>query len=418
MREQKFTDVGEGITEGHIQKWLVKDGDTVKADQPIVQVETDKAVVSIPAPVSGNIKIISKDGTDIKVGDTLALFGTAEELAAAGGNSQNGPAGNIPAAVTKPAVQDITARPGAMAAGPPDEKREILATPSVRKLAHELGVELIAVAGTGPHGRILENDVRGASLKHAETMHSVPKFSELKEEQHGGEVQRIPMSQLRKAIAKNMELSWTIPRAAHMDLIDATALYGIVHREKSKAEKIGVKLTFLPFIIKAVIRALKENERFNSSYDKERQEIIIKRYYNIGLAAEGEDGLRVIAVKNADGKSTIQVAKEIQELGAKVKDKTITIEDMSDTTFTITNIGSLGGGFFSVPMINYPDVAILGIHLIRDMPMAIEGRVEIRKVLPVSLTFDHRVVDGAEAVRFTNAIRDYLEDPDFLEMLG
>lgn len=214
-----------------------------------------------------------------------------------------------------------------------------------------------------------------------------------------------------------MELSWTIPRAVHMDLIDATHLFGIVEREKQKALNIGTKLTFLPFIIKAVIEALKENPRFNSSYDKEKQEIIVKKYYNIGLAVEADDGLRVAVVKGADRMSIMEIAQEVESLGKKVKDKSISIGEMSDTSFTITNIGSLGGGYLSVPMINYPDVAILGVHLIRDMPVVNDGKIVVGKVLPFSLTFDHRVVDGAEAVRFGNAIKRYLEDPEFLEML-
>ncbi len=413
MKEIKFVDVGEGITEGHIQKWLVEDGSEVKEDQPVAQVETDKAVVNLPAPISGLIKIVAKAGTDVKVGDTLAYFGTADELKSSPSTSaaqKNAPS----TAQQKPAVQKIVASAASPAAAA-TEASEVLATPAVRKLARDLNVDISKVIGTGPRGRIIENDVRAFASKASSV--PVPKFSEVKEEAHEGDIERQPMSQVRKAIARNMELSWTIPRAVHMDLIDATHLFNIVEMEKQKTKDAGVKLTFLPFIIKATIEALKENPRFNSSYDKERQEVIVKKYYNIGLAAEADDGLRVAVVKGADRMSIIEIAQEIERLGKKVKDKSISIDEMTDTSFTITNIGSLGGGYLSVPMINYPDVAILGVHLIRDMPVVKDGKIVIGKVLPFSLTFDHRVVDGAEAVKFGNAIKGYLEDPEFLEML-
>ncbi len=432
MKELKFVDVGEGITEGNIHKWLVKDNDNVKEDQPVVEIETDKAVVNIPSPITGKIKIISNPGS-VKVGDILAYFGTSDELK----NIQKAQATTDPAvaakstpitdAVKSPAASDIV-----KSAPAPDAKniniqaqssvlnneiksKDILATPSVRKLAHELNVDLNGVVGTGPSGRILENDVR-THVRENSPIHTVPIYSESKEEIHKDRVERIPMSQIRKAIARNMELSWTIPRAVHMDLIDATYLAKVLEKEKPKLAKKNIKLTFLPFIIKAVVTALKENERFNSSYDKEKQEIIVKRYYNIGIAAEAEDGLRVAVIKDVDKKSISTIAKEIQELAAKVRNKTISIDEMSDTTFTITNIGSLGGGYLSVPMINYPDVAILGIHLVRDVPMVKDNQIVIGKQLPFSLTFDHRVVDGAEAVKFGNLIKEYIEDPEFLEL--
>jgi pyruvate dehydrogenase E2 component (dihydrolipoamide acetyltransferase) len=215
-----------------------------------------------------------------------------------------------------------------------------------------------------------------------------------------------------------MEASWTIPRATHMDMIDATALYRIVSGEKERMMKErNVKLTFLPFVIKAVVQALKENPNFNASYDHERVEIIRKRYYNIGIAAEAPDGLKVIVIKDADKKSIIEIAAELAALAEKVRSQTITIDEMKDSTFTITNIGSLGGGFLSVPMINYPDVGILAIHMISERPVVSDGMVKIGRVLPFSLSFDHRVVDGFEAVGFGNALIKYLQDPEFLEML-
>lgn len=399
MKELRFVDVGEGITEGEIHKWMVKDFDEVKEDQPLVQVETDKAIVNLPAPISGKIKIIVEKGS-VKVGDILAFLGDEEELK------------NIP--VQKAEKPVISEAANVRTEKPPNPKsmQDILATPAVRKLARDLGVDITKIAGTGPNGRIMESDIRNFAAKGSSKNIETPEAKTVQ-----GGVERIPMTQIRKAIARNMELSWTIPRATHMDLIDATHLAEIVSKEKPKMEKLGVKLTYLPFMIKAAVEALKENERFNASYDKEKQEVIIKRYYNIGISAEGDDGLRVIVIKDADKKSIIEIAKEIQELKKKVMEKTIKIEEMSNTSFTITSVGSLGGGFLSIPMINYPDVAILAMHFIRDMPIAKDGNVVIRKILPFSIVFDHRVVDGAEAVRFGNSIKGYLEDPEFLEMI-
>ncbi len=414
MKEIRFVDVGEGITEGHVRKWLVRDMDAVKEDQSVVQVETDKAVVNVPAPISGIVKIAANEGSTVKVGDLVATVGTAEELSSA--KSANASASSGAGATAVPQQQRSPTEVSPQKQEQPSETREIIATPSVRKLARELGVDIAKITGTGPNARITENDVR--SSKAGVQKKAVPKFSEILEEQHSDEITRVPMSQTRKAIAKNMELSWTIPRAVHMDILNANSLFSIVQREKPKLESLGIKLTFLPFIIKAVVQALKENQRINSSYDHENQEIIVKRYFNIGIAAEAPDGLKVIVIKGADSKNIAQLAKELQELGAKVRDQSITIEEMSDSTFTITNIGSLGGGFLSVPMINYPEVAILGVHMVRDAAVVENGEIKVGKQLPISLSFDHRVVDGKDAVVFANTIMKYLEDPDFLEIVG
>ena len=414
MKTLKFVDVGEGITEGHLRKWLVKDGQQVSEDQSLVQIETDKAVVNIPAPISGVAKLVAKEGSIVKVGDILAYVGELSELQNA--SMQPAQQGQQKQEGGEPSTQaTATSQHSAV-----PQQGETLATPSVRHLARELGVELSQVTGTGPNGRILENDVRSftSQKQQAQQQKATPKFSEVLEEKHGGEVERVPLSMTRKAIARNMEIALSIPSAVHMDLINATHLYGILKREKPNAERLGIKLTFLPFIIKATIAALKENPRFNASYDHEKQEVILKKYYNIGIAAEADDGLKVVVVKDADKKSIVQIARELAELRDKLNKQTITIEEMRDSTFTITNIGSLGGGYLSVPIINPPEVAILGVHLIRDTPMVEDNQVKIGKQLPFSLVFDHRVVDGADAVRFGNTLIKYLEDPAFLEMLG
>jgi pyruvate dehydrogenase E2 component (dihydrolipoamide acetyltransferase) len=299
----------------------------------------------------------------------------------------------------------------------PIEHEGVIATPFVRKLAHDLNIDISTVTGTGPNGRILENDIRSHVSAAAPEKKIVPKFSETLEEQHQDNIERVPLSQTRKAIAKNMEASLSVPSAVHMDLIDATALYKMVTDEKQKTQtEAGVKLTFLPFIIKAAVAALKENPNFNASYDNETMEIILKKYYNIGLAAEAPDGLKVAVIKFADKKSIITIAKELQNLAEKIRNQTITLDEMRDNTFTISNVGSLGGGYLSVPIINHPDVAILGIGMIRDTPVVIDGVIKVAKQMPFSLVFDHRVVDGADAVKFGNAFKKYIEDPEFLEL--
>ncbi|MDE1851576.1 MAG: 2-oxo acid dehydrogenase subunit E2 [Candidatus Micrarchaeota archaeon] len=423
MKELRFVDVGEGITEGHVQKWLVADGSTVKEDEPILHIETDKAIVDIPTPISGQIKIMVPDDSIVHVGDIMAYIGTPEEIA---GIKEGQPPAEQPKGepIKKEELHYDTQQQKVPAAPTPARPQpaltnEVIATPNVRKLAREMGIDLTKVKGSGPNGRILESDLKPASSSEPSKEAPQQQGSQtVPKRQPAGNEERVQMSQLRKAIAKNMEVSAAIPSAAHMDILNATNLYRIVKKEKANAEKLNVKLTFLPFIIKAVVEALKEHQRFNSSYDRDRQEIILKKYYNIGLAAQAEDGLRVVVIKDADKKKILEIAKEIEELHNKVVDKSITIDDMKDSTFTITNIGSLRGGFFSVPMINPPEVAILGVHLIRDWPLITEDQViKIGKILPFSLVFDHRVVDGADAVLFGNTLIKYLEDPEFLEML-
>ncbi len=406
IKEIRFVDVGEGITEGHVAKWLVKDGDAVKEDQPLVQVETDKAIVNVPAPISGSVRVVAPEGTTLHVGDTVAYVGDLSEI------PKTQKAAAQPAKPSTPTVQQAVQQAPA--------KREVVATPSVRRMARELGVDIFSIAGSGTSGRISEEDVRsfaaGGAKKAPQPTAAASTAPKLPEAE--GEVERIPMSQTRKAIARNMELSATIPRAVHMELVDGSALFRMVSNEKEKVLKQKkVKLTYLPFIIKAVVEALQNNPTVNSVYSRDTQEIIVKKYYNIGIAAEAPDGLKVVVIRDCDKKGIVKLAKELQELREKINAQTITLDEMKGSTFTITNIGSLGGGYLSVPMINYPEVAILGVHWLRDEAVVVDNKVVAGKVLPLSLAFDHRVVDGAEAARFMGELKGYLEDPDFLDMI-
>ena len=412
METIKFVDIGEGITEGRIQKWLVKDGDTVKEDQAVAQVETDKAVASIPAPASGIIKIVAKEGSDIKVGGIMAYLGSKDEISKAGAG------GDVPSTDAK---SDKTIKPQQSQVQnkqpvSEDHNKRVIAPPSVRHMAEELGIDIGNVKGSGPNGRITLDDVKNYSAK--KTVDSQKGAVATASSADNADTERLPLSPTRKAMAKNMELSWQMPTASHIDLINANALFGVVQKEKEKTlKRLNVKLSYLPFIIKAAVEALKENPNFNASYDRERQEIIVKKHYNIGIAAEAPDGLKVVVIKDSDKKSIVELAKELDDLHKKALDRTISLSEMKDSSFTITNVGSLGGGFIAIPVINYPDVAILGITLIRDMPVVDGDKIVPGKVLPFTVTFDHRVVDGAEAVKFGNAFKSYMEDPEFLDML-
>jgi len=400
--EFKFPDVGEGITEGEIVKWLVNEGDSVKLDQVIAKIETDKAVVDIPSPKEGTIlKINFKEGDTIKVGEVLVVIGEK------GGNASKkkysgSVVGFLEEAKEEPKVKKTK-----------EIKHEgVLATPNVRKAAKELKVDLNRVNGSGPNGRITKEDVERAYKGEVK----ISKASGIKVQKKYdmyGYVERIPLRGIRKVVANNMRNS--VDNAAHvchMDEADITHLFNVRKKEKEILDSKGIKLTFLPFLIKAIVSGLKEHPYLNASLEDD--EIILKKYYNIGIAVDIPEGLVVPVVKGADKKTIQQLAKEIDDLANKARQRTLDLMDMKGGTFTITNVGSIGG-IFATPIINYPEVAILAPGRIYDkVSVNSRGGVTIRKVMPLSLSFDHRVLDGAEAARFVNKVKNLLENPDFL----
>lgn len=379
-------DLGEGITEGEIRKWLVKEGDAIEEHQIIFEIETDKAVAEVPSPRKGKVLKISKGlGDIVKVGEVLMTI--AEEGEAA--------EGKIEAEKRSKSVSVV----GVL---PEEEEEEILATPAVRAFAKELGVKIETVKGSGPGGSITKEDIIEASEK-----------TKTAEDQYGA-VERMPFRGLRRTIAKNLIQSQrTTAFVTGMDEADITDLWSIREREKKSLLDKGIHLTFLPFFIKAVHHALAEHPLLNASVDEEREEIIVKRYYNIGIAVDTPDGLMVPVIKDADKKTILELAKEIKDLSQKARDRKIKLEEMKGSTFTITNYGHFGG-VFATPIINYPDVAILGTGKISDKPWVKDGQIAIRKILPLSLTFDHRVTDGVDSARFLSKIIQYLEDPAML----
>jgi 2-oxoglutarate dehydrogenase complex dihydrolipoamide succinyltransferase (E2) component len=394
----KLPDVGEGIAEGEILKWMVKVGDKVSEEQPLVEVMTDKVNVQIPSPRTGTItEILAQEGEMVKVGQVIMVIdsGAADQ--------PSGP--RAVGTATKPgaaASQQVQAprQPGVATA------EGVLATPATRKLARELGVDVTNLQGSGSMGRITEEDVRKAA-PHGQAAAAGPAIVRPDEE-------RVPVRGLRKIVAERMARSiHTTAQVTNVDEADMTELLHLREASKGSAEKRGVKLTFLPLIIKAVIPALKEFPYTNASLDEQTNEIVLKKSYNIGIATDTESGLVVPVVKDADKKDVFEIAGEIQQLAAKARAGQLTLDDVHGSTFTITNQGSVGG-LFATPIINYPESAILGTHAISKRPLVRDGKIEIRDVMYLSLSFDHRIMDGAYATRFMNKVIGSIEDPKLL----
>ena len=413
--EFKLPDLGEGIHEGEIKRWLVKEGDKVEADQPLAELETDKAVVEMPSPKAGVIlKTFGKEGEKVKVGQILIVIGAEGEK---WGEKAAEEKPIEPIHEEEPAKPPATSQPVAVPRSPtpPTEPGHVLATPRVRKLARETGVDISTVKGTGPGGRVTEEDVQKAAKGEtapaaavaAPATQKTPIIIE-------GEVERIPFKGVRRKVAEHMVTSMqTAMHVTHMDEVDVTDLAKVREQEKEKAKTQGVHLTYLPFIVKAAVVALKEFPYFNASLDEEKQEMVLKKYYNIGIAVDTDEGLMVPVVKNVQQKNMIDIAREITEMAERARTRKIALEELRGGSFTITNIGSIGGNY-ATPIINYPEVAILGVYRMYDKPIVKEGQITIRKVLNLSVTFDHRVIDGAMAARFMNTIKKHLEDPGLL----
>jgi len=411
--EFKFPDIGEGLTEGEIVRWLVKEGDEVKEGQPLVEVETDKALAEIPSPKTGVIlKILAKEKEIVKVGQVIVVFGEkGEALAAPPPRPKSvGVVGELEEAPEEAPSVTATAEPVKTVL----VSEHALATPAVRALAKELGVDINKVQGTGPEGRVLEKDVRQFAESKERPAEPEKKIAKVKKYDLYGYVDRIPLRGVRRSIAKAMVKSkYTAPHVTAMDEADVTMLWKIREKEKKAAEKKGIKLTILPFIIKAVIAGLSEHPYLNASLDDENEEIILKKYFNIGFATDTPEGLMVPVVKNAKDKSILQLAEELTRLVEKARNRTIDLADLKGGTFTISNYGALGG-IYATPIINYPEVAILGVGKIKDTPVVRNGKLVVRKILSLSLSFDHRVVDGGEGARFLNTVIARLEDPDLI----
>ncbi|MBI2143014.1 2-oxo acid dehydrogenase subunit E2 [Candidatus Woesearchaeota archaeon] len=420
--EFRFPDVGQGITEGEIVKWHVKEGDAVKEDQVLVEIETDKAVVEVPSPKSGIVlkRHSSSEGQKINVGDVIVAIGQKGEKYVPG--KAVAAAMPVPDA-SKEKKKDAGAVVGFLPGSMAEVDKGVFVMPAVRRLAAELKVNLAALKGSGPGGRISEDDVkRAAGVSSAPTAaaskselqsSSSQQIKVTKKYDMWGYVRREQFKGVRKATAEKMSLSASKTAAVtNMDEADITDLAAARENEKKAAEKKGIRLTFLPFIIKAVTEAMKKPEHnvINSSLDEAAQEVVMKDYYNIGFAVATEVGLLVPVVKGANMKGIMAIAKEVQDLAEKARSRKLDMADMMGGTFTISNIGSIGGTFFT-PIINYPESAILGIGKIVEKPVVKDGKIVIRKIMPLSFTYDHRLIDGAQAAAFLNTVISYLENP-------
>jgi len=387
--ELKLPDVGEGIAEGEVVRWLVAEGAQVKEDDPLVEILTDKANIEIPSPVTGTVvTILVAPGQIVKVGGSLALIEPAAGEA-------------VPARPFAPAPGSPRISPGRTGSGEeplPAKGRpaggDALATPVVRKLAKDLGVELGAVPGSGPGGRVTEEDVRRVAGPKASA--GTPAESTAEE--------RIPFKGKRRMIARKMVAAKTrVPHALLVDEADVSGLLAERAKMREIGEREGVRITILPFIMKAVAGALRRHPALNASLDEDREEIVLKKKVDVGMAVDAEDGLVVPVVRNADAKSVIELAREIERLSAAAREGTIAPGDLSGGTFTISSVGSIGG-LFSYPIINVPEAAILAAHKIVTRPVVRDGEIVPREMMYLSLSFDHRIVDGGEATRFLNEV--------------
>jgi len=435
--EFKLPDVGEGIAEGEIVSWLVKEGDAVTEDQPLVEVMTDKATVEITSPRTGSIlKLIGGEGEVVLVGAPLIIFGeageSAPEVSAAPvvetpepAVAAETPATNGTATAAPPAASTTTAPAPAV----PAAQGRVLATPATRRLAREKGLDISLIQGSGPIGRVTNDDVlqfaeggaqpasapagtpeavpsgNGAMPKAA----PVPTRIEIKEDD-----ERIPVKGIRKVIAHHMEQARDhVAPFTYVDEIDVTELVKLRNELKPLAADQGVKLTYLPFIVKAVIAGLRKHPYLNANYDEAAEEIVVKNHYNIGIAAATDTGLIVPVVKSADRLSMFQIAQEILRLGEGARDGKSSPDDLSGSTFTITSLGQLGG-LFATPIVNYPELAIMGVHEIKKRPVVVDDQIVIRQMMLISLTFDHRIIDGHVGAAFANDVKRLLENPKLL----
>ena len=427
-REFKLPDLGEGLTEAEIVKVLVAEGDAVQEDQPVLLVETEKAQVELPSPFGGRVaKVHVRAGERVKVGAVLFSF----EIDRAGGGEPPPPAPPMRGSATLP-----SSPPAAPAGAPP------AATPATRRLAREIGVDLATVKGSGPGGRITDADVRAVAGAERDTAERNTKVAEppvggtggdgsppparsiqrelppLPRFEQWGPIEREPLRGVRRRSAEHLALAWSvIPHVTQHDEADITALEALRRRHQARVKEWGGELTLTVLLVKAAAVVLQANPRFNASLDHQSSELVLKRYYHIGVAVDTEHGLVVPVLRDVDKKRVRDLAVELPRLAGRTRDGKATLDDLRGGTFTVTNTGALGGTG-ATPIINYPEVAILGVGRAREMPVVRDGQVVVRLILPLSLAFDHRVVDGMAAARFGADLVRLLQDPERLLLEG
>lgn len=420
-----FPDLGEGLEEGTILAWYVTEGQQVKEGDPLVQMETDKVVADIPSPKKGVIVLLHGSvGDVIKVGTPLVEIKTED----ADGVQQSGQVGTTKEKVTTEPVSETEEDAGAVVgtmeiAGkdallpksnegsqeiPTTEKapQKVLATPVARAMAKEMGIDINKVPGSGPSGRVKSEDILNFN---ADVPKSVPAKKETTTAAE--DVTYLPLTQIRKTIARNMLHSKH--NAAHVSVfeeVEISRLMQVRSKYKQKFAQKGVKLTYLPFIVKAVAMALKKHPQLNSQIDTENNRIIIRNRCHIGFAVDAPDGLVVPVIRDADRQSIFRIAQQIGELADKARRRKLTLDEMKEGSFSVTSFGSFGG-IYATPVLNYPQAGILGIGRILKTPIVREDEIVVGNIMPLSLTVDHRIVDGGESTRFIYRVMEYLTDP-------
>ena len=470
MTEFKVPELGENVAGGDVMRVMVNVGDTVARDQPVLELETDKATIEVPSSVAGTVKEIRvKKGDKVKVGavvltveegaasgngasaqraatDTAQKSAKAEEKPAASPQKSEAP----PAAESKPVAEArvlpmpprVSPEPPSVApAAPPraadgDSKRGSVApaSPAVRRLAREIGVNIDEVQGTGPVGRISLEDVKeharrilssvpsgvgGAASNVARATRALPDF------QKWGEVERQALSNIRRATAEHLSYAWNaIPHVTQFDKADATAIEALRKEFKEQVAKAGGNLTVTAMLVRILATAVGKFPQFNASIDMERGELIYKKFVNVGVAVDTDRGLLVPVIRNADRKNITEISIEINQLAAKARDRKLTVEEMSGGGISVSNLGGIGGTYFT-PIVNWPEVAILGVSRTVTEPVwnpdsgrGREPRFEPRLMLPLSLSYDHRVIDGADAMRFLRWVVEAIEQPFLLSLIG
>ena len=449
LKEFKLPDIGEGIAEGEIVSWKVKAGQAVKEEDEFVEVMTDKATVTITVPFTGVIaELRCKEGDVVPVGSTIAVI----DAGAAGGTAPAKPAAAPapvapPAPVAKPATPapapvaapkpvaiptppPVPAAPAPAVAAPAafvqSSPGKVLAAPATRRRARELGIDLAAVAATGPRGRVTNDDLAAVGSSGTTSAPAARGAAPAAAGAPGAKVfapiaippapagrseERVPFRGLRRKIAEAMTRSkYTATHFTYVDDIDVTELVKIRGEAKKAFADKGVNITYLPFVMKAIVAAMREFPMMNSSLDEVTNELVIKKYYNFGIATDTDNGLIVPVVKDVDRKSVGELAKDIQDLAARTRDGKVTVDDLTGGTFTITNAGNIGG-LFATPVINFPEVAIMGVHAIKDAAIVKDGQIVAGKKMYLSVSIDHRLVDGATGARWMNVVKDHLEQP-------
>jgi pyruvate dehydrogenase E2 component (dihydrolipoamide acetyltransferase) len=434
--EVKLPELGEGVTEGELVKWTVSVGDSVKADQTVAEIMTDKATVEVPSPVAGTVAELKfKKGDVVKVESVILILSGGSVTQKAAPATQAAQAVSAPTAVAKSAPAPMAAAAttagngGGLNIYPPVADSRVLATPSTRRLAREMGVDINNLSGSGLAGRVTRDDVLTSQGQSSATVRSTsgsgavsagaPSMSFPKPAYQSSNAQaeeRVDLIGIRKKIAQNMQMSKAIiPHFTLMDEADVTQMVTLRESLKAFAEQNQTKITYLPFVMKALIATIKEFPQFNASIDDAASQIVYKKYFNIGFAADTPNGLVVPVIKNADQKTILEISKEILDLSKRARDGKLKLDEMRGSTITITNIGSVGGTY-ATPIINHPEVAILGMYKIQDKPILKDGQIAFIKSMNYTITADHRLIDGAVAANFLKAFFNKIQNPGVLMM--